>query len=833
MDPAFKDAGKKAGMKIWRIENMKVVPIKTEDYGYFFTGDSYICLKTQASGSSFIHDIHFWLGKETSQDEAGVAAYKTVELDDALGGGPVQHREVQEHESQKFLSYFKKGIKYLKGGIASGFKHVERNKAEKRLFKVKGKRNIRVLQVDFKWESFNQGDVFIIDLGPVIYVWNGKDSNRIERLKGVQTATNIRDDERGGRAHIKFVEGSASQYDEIITNALGPPAGIKDAAEAEEDEAFSRKHASNTKLYRVSDESGSLVVTEVAAKPLKQSMLDTNDCFIVDQGASGIFVWKGKNATKQERQNAFKNAVGFIKAKKLPPHTEVTTVPEGAEPAQFKAIFKDWKDKGDTVGKGQTHNVGRGIAQVKQLKFDSSKLHQAKSSDFEKDPELAARYNMPDDGSGKVEIWRIEDFEMVKLEPNLHGQFFGGDSYVVLYTYQVRGREQYIIYYWLGNHSTTDEKGSAALHATQLDDKYNGAPVQVRVTQGKEPNHFLQLFKGKLIVHMGGKASGFKNSKQEEMAYQGGTRVFHIRGTNDYNTRAVEVPAAASSLNSNDIFVIQTSNNVFLWCGKGGSGDERELAKNVAKQISPVNDFTIVAEGSEPSEFWEGLGGKGEYASDEKLYQEVPSYQPRLFHCSNAKGTFHVEEIFDFTQEDLIEDDVMLLDTHSEIFVWIGKNSNKEEKEQAMTTAKEYVETDPSGRDLEATSLIIIKQGFEPLNFTGYFHAWDPKLFENAVSEEDLRKKLDKQNATITVSLSELHTKDELLPKKKEDSLDSYPNYPLEDLKNNPAADVDASKKELYLSEADFQKAFGMDYAAFSKLPGWKKTNLKKKAGLF
>lgn len=45
MDPAFKDAGKKAGMKIWRVENMKMVAIKAEDYGYFFTGDSYICLK--------------------------------------------------------------------------------------------------------------------------------------------------------------------------------------------------------------------------------------------------------------------------------------------------------------------------------------------------------------------------------------------------------------------------------------------------------------------------------------------------------------------------------------------------------------------------------------------------------------------------------------------------------------------------------------------------------------------------------------------------------------------------------------------------------------------
>eukprot|EP00964_Phaeocystis_antarctica_P074748 scaffold46028_cov55-Phaeocystis_antarctica.AAC.1 len=86
----FGNAGSAPGMQVWRIEKMVPTRVPDKEVGKFYDGDSYICLKTvqKPGSSSFSWDIYFWLGADTSKDESGVAAYKTVELDELLGGGP-------------------------------------------------------------------------------------------------------------------------------------------------------------------------------------------------------------------------------------------------------------------------------------------------------------------------------------------------------------------------------------------------------------------------------------------------------------------------------------------------------------------------------------------------------------------------------------------------------------------------------------------------------------------------------------------------------------------------------------------------------------------------
>ena len=74
----------------------------------------------------------------------------------------------------------------------------------------------------------------------------------------------------------------------------------------------------------------------------------------------------------------------------------------------------------------------------------------------------------------------------------------------------------------------------------KMDDSLGGSPILIRVVQGKEPEHFMKMFKGKLIVYRGGKSSGFRGH-QQEVQQTGIPRLFQVRGYGPESKKALEV----------------------------------------------------------------------------------------------------------------------------------------------------------------------------------------------------------------------------------------------------------------------------------------------------
>ncbi|CAG0902194.1 unnamed protein product [Darwinula stevensoni] len=737
-------------------------------------------------------DIHFWLGAETSQDEAGAAAIKSVELDDQLGGAPVQHREVEGHESTLFLAYFKSGVKYLPGGVKSGFTHVDPDAFEKRLFHVKGRRNIRVKQVEVNVAVMNKGDCWILDAGKDIYVYSGSGSRRTERLKAVMVANELRDEDHAGKARIHIIDEHASEglvnkfFEEL---GGGSPDDLADASVAGDDAEHERQEHATVALHKISDESGALNVVKIGEKPLRQDMLDSQvdmevipgsaksgntgrediydlspfvnnecvgwkcqlDCFLLDTGSAAVYVWIGKGSSKAEKIHAMDLASKYLQEKGYPLWTKIERVVEGTEPAIFKQYFSQWKEPADQVGLGRIYTkaqIAATMASSSEAAFDVCSLHAEKRRMLAKNAGQAVGF-MPDDGSGKVEVFRVENFELAPLEEEKYGMFFGGDSYVLRYAYGKDGRENYIVYFWQGRESSQDEKAASAIHAVKLDDELGGKAVQVRVVHGQEPEHFLRIFKGKMVIFLGGHASGFRNLRDHDTYDVDGTRLFRVRGLSDVDVRAEQVEEKASSLASDDVFVLEIPSDTFIWVGKGASEEEKEMAKNAAGVVSPDRESQVIAEGEEPDSFWTALGGKGEYKTDVGI-PEKPLLGPRLFHCILPEsGKLRVEEVEDFGQQDLETDDVMVLDTGAEVYVWVGEGASPEERQNGFQMAEEYIRTDPTDREKDSTVIFAVKQGMEPEAFKLLFPSWSDMFWKEQKSLEDVKQELDEINATI------------------------------------------------------------------------------------
>ncbi|KAI7882035.1 actin depolymerizing protein [Lichtheimia hyalospora FSU 10163] len=347
--------GKEPGMWIWRVQSFELVTVPENKYGQFYQGDSYVVLKTtlKQNSDALVHNIHFWLGMETTQDEAGTAAYKTVELDDFLDGLATQHREVQRRESRMFKSYFST-LKYLQGGFASGFNHVEEEEFHKRLLRVhrpdalEGTRTrnaVVITEVPMSHESLRSKAVFVLDAGAKVYQWQGKESRGVERAKAAEYISQLIS-ERNGDGEMVVIEqdsGSAREFWEEL-GSEGDIADNDDDDEVEEQVDESQDLPKKLFVLRKSHASLGLKLKFelVAEDKINKEMFDTNHVYIFDVGHQ-VYTWIGHEAGRRERRAGLQYAQDYVKDSGRSAFTPICKIVEGGEDELFESSLEGWQ----------------------------------------------------------------------------------------------------------------------------------------------------------------------------------------------------------------------------------------------------------------------------------------------------------------------------------------------------------------------------------------------------------------------------------------------------------------------------------------------------------
>jgi len=592
---------------------------------------------------------------------------------------------------------------------------------------------------------------------------------------------------------------------------------------------------------------------------LMKEMLLSSNSYVLD-GLTEVYLWVGKQTEDFVRKQSMAKAEEILKLRKNRPSwvTTVQRIVEGAETELFKEKFIDWSRSLPIsmapIPKGR-------VAETKkeEFKIDSIKLNQP----------LPQSFTMTiDDAKGTIQVYRVKDHSMDPLPLHLYGHFYSGESYIIVYKYIQRNKEVYLTYFWQGKKSSINEKGESARLAVDMDDTIgNGITKKIRVVQNKEPIHFLNIFGGFIIIHNGvldlDKVStgGVLSDKVKAM--------YHIRSCNhhndQFNWRVIELDDVSTNhLNTNDIFIIKSNQNrYYIWKGlnykynnNSNSNDNRlqliinklissssRVKQEEEEEIEEIEEeeetIVICNENEEPQSFLDNIGGNSNNrnSNSNNYFKDIQVYKPLMYQCSYSSGAFTVERVFEWDQDDLDDEDVMIFDCHTIVYLWIGRRSTQDERKASMTVVLDYIKNlnidsrlklikssqqqqqQMDGADEIITDInledyvYLVDSGLEPLEFTRYFHgSWDTKKSRNIGNNNN-------NNNTLLKVVDYLKALNR--------------TYTLQELQNNPPRALDSTKLENYLSDDDFNSIFKMDKLSFSQQKLWKQENMKKSIGLY
>lgn len=661
------------------------------------------------------------------------------------------------------------------------------------LIMVKGRRKITVELVPLSPTSLQETSAYVLDNGSTMYQWNGSKAPRVAKAKAADVLSKIRQKERGGTVQVVVLtQGKNDSTNPKFCALLGgkPPKPSTPALSDEEtliprDYAKQEEGSFSIRIYRVLDEEvpveARLKLIHEGNRQPPRELLSTKCSHVVDCDKE-LYVWIGKESNAYQRNLALHVAAKLQCQAERGPWTSVTRVFEEGETILFKEKFSNFPGMLPIQVTRQDTKSNVAIT-LEQEPIDAAALF-AKRSSLE---------SFDEPGAGKiVKIWRIEDYEKEALDEEYFGQLWSGDSFIILYRYPQGNKEKNLVYFWQGRDSSRNEKGTAAYITVDISDEVGDAD-QIRVEQGKEPEHF-RCIMGALVIH-DGKFTEFEGSARK--------RLYRFAGDARLDCVATEVQTSPSSLNSLHSFVLLCAGDdgAIVWQGRRSSTAEKHASVAFAQGMA--TDVTVAPEGTaKDAAFWAALA-----VASSSLYAgkgiKAKRFLPRLYLASGATGTVRVEEIAQFTQEDTKNNNhALILLCAERIYVWFGARASDMEKKVAMETAIDLAKQLPN----PGVDVYVTFAGREPIAWTAQFETWKPTPDGSATE-------------TPVMEVLQLY-----LPK----------TYPYEELLKDPLPPgVDQTRLETYLSEKEFQKVFSMDLAAFMKLPQWKAEQLKQAAKLF
>lgn len=477
-----------------------------------------------------------------------------------------------------------------------------------------------------------------------------------------------------------------------------------------------KKAASQTflKLYEGTIQKGIFRVELRKSGYLKQEDLTNRESiYIIDGVANCILIWIGRGNNHHICMESMRHARGFVIKKNYPSHTLIIRSMDGYESLDFTNLFTKWGNAKNTI---RNNNVPE--------QFDAPTIIQR--------PKLAAQKQLIDDGTGNFEIYKIDNHNNIVKIPKKNANIFFSENCYILHYQTVNQADpkhvsKHIVYQWIGNHCPQERTNHGDIAMKQICDHLRENVVQFKLTQGLEIAHFLQIFHGKLIIFKG------QSTADRDIPSH---FILRVSGNCTHNSKAIQMYNHKQNYSTNNCYIIRSAEKqTWLWCGYKSTGDEREMAKGIAGEL--VLEYTLVMESKESDVFLASFGEtflsklKKPDPYEEQITMNWDRFKISLYVCSlELDEQFFLEKIVQFSQIDLKPDGIYLLDIGNVIYIWIGNMCVRPELLNLVwTIATTLVSWHSVYRDINMP-IGLVKQGSEPITFTGFFDNWSNKLFE-------------------------------------------------------------------------------------------------------